>query len=342
MKRNNYNWLIIALAVILVAFLVCFLFWPYPDKDLGPNMITAFLGVFFSGAITLLLLKGQTKEEEGKDINVKLFESKLAVYKNFLDTLNGVLEDGTVSPEEALKVKFQISMLAIHTESRHLNAISKSFKNIFDKVQKGEGLHTKDVELKELLDIVTSLRNEIYDGPDSNGNDWNETIKNFNQIDESFYDNSRKATTILDTSLTDNSLQLIQSLSDLGWIHSKDTDHPIVLTKSNVLVKVESDDRWYFSVCADNDTVDWDDRRDLYLELRREFGGGFNTDSYWGWYLYIDDKYNKMRREEFDKALSDDNAFKTYLFNNLNEFARFLEKLPPLKQAITNYNIINQ
>ena len=319
------------MAGILVAFLVCFLFWPYPDKDLGPNMITAFLGVFFSGAITLLLLKGQTKEEEGKEINVKLFESKLAAYKNFLDTLNDVLEDGTVTPKEALKVKFQISMLAIHTESQHLNAISESFKKIFDKVQKLEGLYTKDVELRELLDIVTQLRKEIYDEQSTNGNNWDETIKNFNQIDESFYDNSRKTTTIVNYHSSDNSPQLIQRLNNHGWNFNKDNDHPIVLKKSCIIVKIESDDRWYFSICADNYALDWDGRRDLYLELRREFGGGFNTDSYWGWYLYLDDKYNRMSREDFDKALSEDYDFKTYLYSNLNSLVSFLENRSPIR-----------
>lgn len=334
MRRNSFNWLIFALAVVLVAFLVCFLFWPYPDKDLGPNMITAFLGVFFSGAITLLLLKGQTKEEEGKEINVKLFESKLTAYKNFLDTLNGVLEDGTVTPEEALRVKFQISLLAIHTESKQLNAISKSFKHIFDNLQKLDGLHTKDVELKELLDIVTQLRKEIYYGQETNNNDWDETIKNFNQIDEALYDGTKKAATMIDFPSTDNSPQLIQRLSSLGWEISNDDDHPIVLKKSFVEVKVESDDRWYFSVLGDNSAISWDDRRDLYLELRREFGGGFNTDSYWGWYLYLDDKYNKLAREDFDKKLSDDNDFKAYLFNNLQIVVSYLEELPPLKSTV--------
>ena len=82
-KNNYYNWLIGALAVVLIGFLVCFIFWPYPDKDLGPNMVTAFLGVFLSGAITLVLLKGQTKAESDKDRDLKLFEKKLATYSEF-------------------------------------------------------------------------------------------------------------------------------------------------------------------------------------------------------------------------------------------------------------------
>ncbi len=304
-------------------------------------MITAFLGVFFSGAITLLLLKGQTKEEEGKDINVKLFESKLAIYKSFLDTLNNVLEDGTVTPEEALKIKFRISMLAIHTESQHLNAISKSFKNIFDTVQNKEGSPTINVELKELLDIVTQMRKEIYDGQDINGNDWDDTIKNFNQIDYTFYDNTKKAvtTTIIDKPASDNSPQLIQHLKDHGWNYYKDDDRPVFLEKSRVIVQIQNDGKWYFSVDARESELSRDDRRDLYLELRREFGGGFNTDSYWGWYLYLDDQYNELSDENFAKALSEDNEFKNYLYSNLHKFASFLEDRSPINQTNNQHNI---
>ncbi len=84
MKNNNfYNWLIVALAAVLVGFLICFVFWPYPDADLGPNMVTAFLGVFLSGALTLVLLKGQSKSDEDKDKNIKMYENKLKAFAEF-------------------------------------------------------------------------------------------------------------------------------------------------------------------------------------------------------------------------------------------------------------------
>ncbi len=52
MKDINYKYLLITLAVVLIAFLSCSLLWLYPDKGVGPNMMTAFLGVFLSALVT--------------------------------------------------------------------------------------------------------------------------------------------------------------------------------------------------------------------------------------------------------------------------------------------------
>ena len=46
------------------------------DNEVGPNLITAFVGVVISALVTLVLLSGQTKDEEEKERNLNLYKAK--------------------------------------------------------------------------------------------------------------------------------------------------------------------------------------------------------------------------------------------------------------------------
>lgn len=136
-KNNYYNWLIGALAVVLIGFLVCFIFWPYPDKDLGPNMVTAFLGVFLSGAITLVLLKGQTKAESDKDRDLKLFEKKLATYSEFHKLLwKNEGDEISIPPLRDMcmgELVFYLNAGQIQEITNHLNKLTEAIKKDYSK-----------------------------------------------------------------------------------------------------------------------------------------------------------------------------------------------------------------
>ena len=54
------------------------------DNAVGPNLITAFVGVAVSALVTLVLLNGQTKDEEDKDKNIQLFQYKQQCYTDFI------------------------------------------------------------------------------------------------------------------------------------------------------------------------------------------------------------------------------------------------------------------
>jgi len=323
MKDINYKYLLITLAVVLIAFLSCSLLWLYPDKGVGPNMMTAFLGVFLSALVTLLLLRGQTKAEEVKDRNSQVFKEKLKIYQDFLETLNSVLEDGVVTPEEALKLKFKISMMALHTDSQRINEISKSIKEIFLAVNDRPGkLEIETVQLKELFHIVNQFGQEIYG--ESKGN-LGEALENFKVIDDSYRTDTRPM--MLTNESVGSRDELIELVQKSGWIVTDDNDHPIIIEKPNIRIKLERDDRWYFSIALSEPTYDSRNRREIYKALRRKFGGAYNSNAPWGWYVYLNDEYAAMNQAQFDDSLTNNADFRQYLFGNLMKFVGYMDKI---------------
>lgn len=348
MKNGYYNWLIATLFLVLAGFLVCFVFWPYPDKDLGPNMVTAFLGVFLSGAITLVLLKGQTKAEETKDKNAKVFEEKLKIYQDFLETLNQVLKDGKVTPDEALKLKFKISSMALHTDSQRINKISDSIREIFNAINEDKNQNSKVIEnvnLSELFNIVIQFSHEIYGEDKKNDKTLDKlkgAISNFEEINRLLYESkpisseNSKIYAEVASNGVDNKDELIQLLYKSGWEYSDDVGHPIIFEKQDMTIKLERDDNWYFSVALAKGKYDSRDRRDVYKGVRRLFGGYFNTNADWGWYNYLEDEYKALKQQEFADKLSNNTEFRKYLYDFIIKSAAFLNKVCELLAIVPN------
>ena len=71
-KVVKYMFIVFITILILVA-IASYFNYRY-DNAVGPNLITAFVGVAVSALVTLVLLKGQTKDEEEKDKNIQLFQ----------------------------------------------------------------------------------------------------------------------------------------------------------------------------------------------------------------------------------------------------------------------------
>ncbi|MBO5540771.1 MAG: hypothetical protein J5980_07500 [Muribaculaceae bacterium] len=330
MKDINYKYLLITLAVVLIAFLSCSLLWLYPDKGVGPNMMTAFLGVFLSALVTLLLLRGQTKAEESKDRNSQVFKEKLRIYQDFLETLNVVLEDGVVTPEEALKLKFKISLMALHTDGLRINEISRSIKKIFIAVNERPGkLKIESVQLEDLLHIVDQFSEEIYGTSKAN---LEVAIENFKVIDES-YGNSqpsldnRHETNPENVNVASNRDELIQQLEQSGWVFSDDAAHPIMFKKQDITVKLERDNNWYFSITLAKIKYDSLSRRNVYLALRQKFGGWFSTNADYGWYNYLKEEYCSLLPQELDEAMTANAEFRQYLYGCLMQFAHYMNNV---------------
>jgi len=330
MSKNYFNWLFFILFAVLIGFLLTFLYWPYPDKDLGPNMITAFLGVFMSGVVTLVLLRGQTKAEESKDRNSQVFKEKLKIYQDFLETLNAVLEDGVVTPEEALKLKFKISLMALHTDGQRINEISRSIKKIFIAVNERPGkLKIESVQLEELLHIVDQFSEEIYGTSKAN---LEVAIENFKVIDES-YGNSqpslddRRETNPENVNVVSSRDELIQQLEQSGWKYSDDAAHPMMFKKQDITVKLERDNNWYFSITLAKIKYDSQSRRSVYLALRQKFGGWFSTNADYGWYNYLKEEYCSLLPQELDEAMTANAEFRQYLYGCLMQFAHYMNNV---------------
>lgn len=85
--------------IVVFAALSSFFYWR-SDNAVGPNLITAFVGVVISALVTLVLLNGQTKDEEEKERNLKLYNTKLQVYSDFVYDMYEFLRDNQVTEEE--------------------------------------------------------------------------------------------------------------------------------------------------------------------------------------------------------------------------------------------------
>ena len=99
-SNKTFKYMGVVLCVIVVfAALSSFFYWR-SDNAVGPNLITAFVGVVISALVTLVLLNGQTKDEEEKERNLKLYNTKLQVYSDFVYDMYEFLRDNQVTEEE--------------------------------------------------------------------------------------------------------------------------------------------------------------------------------------------------------------------------------------------------
>lgn len=336
--------LVICLVLLILFVSIAIKSGSWPGLEASGQILSALAGAVVAAMITLFLLLGQTSSEEKKERNSKVFEEKLKIYQDFLETLNKVLEDGNVSPEEALKLKFKISMITLHTDSQRINIISDSIKNIFLSVNKKQGKSVTDqVELKQLYRIVDQFRLEIYDENNGlNEKELNQTLENFAIIDESYKPDSKPIEAEDNNGvsairpISDYCEELVESFAQLGWKLKNDETHPIIIDKEGIRIKVESDDNWYFSVVTDDPPYIYNFRRELYKLLRRTFGGNFNTNASWGWYKYLKDEYKGKSLEEFIKDMTDNKEFKEYLINELKKIVEFTDKIPIIGSTVNN------
>lgn len=106
--------------IIILATIASYFYWK-SDNAVGPNLITAFVGVVLSALVTLVLLKGQTKDEEDKDKSIRIFQDKQRCYSDFISKLWACkCKDDFKNVEESMRSlifvvnKDKLQNLAIH------------------------------------------------------------------------------------------------------------------------------------------------------------------------------------------------------------------------------------
>ena len=84
MKKTLIKILIFSLLGIIAFCLVTIAFEIFSINDLPISFIGACLGAIISAIITLVLLNGQTEQEEIKECNVRVFEKNQKYFRNIL------------------------------------------------------------------------------------------------------------------------------------------------------------------------------------------------------------------------------------------------------------------
>ena len=341
-------------AIFSLIFLMAIFFGVFEELQAWQQMVGAMLSVAATIAITGILLAYQSKQQGDLDKQqrafelknekqTKIFEEKLKIYQDFLDSLYTVLKDGNVTPEEALKLKFKISAIALHTNSNGIVEISEQIENIFQRIcrHKERKLRSEEIYLKELLTIVNQFKIELYEGTSYDiDKEFKRAIENFNQIDNAISElpvDVPQTSTQEDTpiSIVDSFTSWHSYADQYGWAISSDDNHPLIVSKSNIEMKIERDDNgWYFMVISPFCS------RDVYLHIRRLCGGSFISSQCW--YLYFASEYKDLNSSQLKNESETNDAFKEYLTNYFLRIVPVLENIIFIKDHIKSKMITNK
>ncbi|MDR1879663.1 MAG: hypothetical protein LBQ78_01850, partial [Tannerellaceae bacterium] len=104
MKKNKVLLLTVAIVVVLVCIILFLIsVRQFPNGLMSTGMtaiISAVLGVLLTVSVTQILLGQQSKTEEEKDKNIKVFEKKQEIYHQFLEKFKEIIQDGEIKIAE--------------------------------------------------------------------------------------------------------------------------------------------------------------------------------------------------------------------------------------------------
>lgn len=143
----------------------------FSGKELWYEMFAAIIGVFIMAIITMILLRGQTDNDLERERGAKIFEEKLRIYQDFLQSLCNIIKDRNLSDEETILLEFQTSYVAMHCNPKYIAAVSNAVKGIIEyyfvnedgengKIE-SEG-DAPDILLDYLFCIVEAFRKDLY------------------------------------------------------------------------------------------------------------------------------------------------------------------------------------
>lgn len=170
------------------------------DNEVGPNLITAFVGVVISALVTLVLLKGQTKDEEEKERNLNLYKAKLKVYSDYVSEMYAALSDNHVTSEELTDLRTKLfSSIGFYAGENALVDINKLIlKYFFDEKEKFK----KDIDIDNKMSILFSgitniLQKDTKTGKSNIENNNTEDIvqilwRNFEEIIKSLIEQEKQ------------------------------------------------------------------------------------------------------------------------------------------------------
>ena len=153
----------------IATFVICAIavaFNVFTGLELPGRIMAAILGVVITAAITELLLNGQTKNEGTLKRDSKIFEEKLKIYQNFLNSLYKAVEDGKLTDSEKMELQFQTSLVAMHCDPKFIKTISVAVNGVIKSTCPNKGdEHTPQTALiASLFDVVEAFRQDLYPG----------------------------------------------------------------------------------------------------------------------------------------------------------------------------------
>ena len=297
--------------LVMVCALIVFSYQDFPAR-----LMAAILGVVITATITVVLLDGQSKKEQTAKRNSKVFEEKLKIYKNFLDTLYGAVKDEELTDKEKIELQYQTSLVAMHCEPENILKLSEAVKKVITMMCKPDRQRSfnNNVLLETLFDVVEALRKDLYAKDDIKtfSDDVRQrTIDNFNVA----YSNAKEG----NTDVNDNKQHLsvdLNVLSDIscifksGKIGSMEEVKPIESGLSSEKQKAYNTSEWNLAV-KDWQSQGWEvkalESEDCPLEITRNDGNPGKIDmGFYNGHYYLQAGYEGD--SNFSKCLKWDNG----------------------------------
>ena len=121
------GWIIILLSVIGLVAIVLGLF---SSHDMLFQSVAVLLSVMVTAIVTGALLERQTSGEEKREMNIKIYENKIAVYSKFITKMWGVLADNRpVSTEQMMALRKELfNQLVFYVDDTLIDKISEEFE----------------------------------------------------------------------------------------------------------------------------------------------------------------------------------------------------------------------
>lgn len=182
---KKIDWVRLGTFAFTLLFIVSALFFEIFELGTLPTQVFgALLGVVITAIITVLLLQGQTKSEEKREIHLRVFEKKQEVYFDFLSKFNHILQDqefkiqlNTKRPEEVHIINlhdfiFEFGYLQMHTSAsvfdqilEHMARLLEANKHLHNQITTDTVAieHYYSILTKEYFSIIGLLKMELYD-----------------------------------------------------------------------------------------------------------------------------------------------------------------------------------
>ena len=152
-RKKGMNTLI-ALAVIAVAVYVGFTpLYSLIGGGVAGAVVGSSFGAIFVIILTMYLLNKQTEIEQESKKSERVFDEKVKVYKQILDTTKEIVEDGSISDQEISKLPFLMMELQMLGGDETISAYEKVFSTIikeYDKEQESEEVAITDERKSEI------------------------------------------------------------------------------------------------------------------------------------------------------------------------------------------------
>lgn len=152
-KKKGFQTLI-SIAVIGIAVYLGFtpLFSLTPE-GVPQAVITSSFGAIFVIILTMYLLNKQTEVEQESKRGQKIFEEKVGLYNEILNTIKSMLSDGKISEEEINKLPFPVIKLSMLADNQSIS----SFVEVYSKLNK---IYQNSED--DSVDITDEEKDSIY------------------------------------------------------------------------------------------------------------------------------------------------------------------------------------